>query len=219
MTSALTLKELRETAGIAIFGFAGLLYAALVPMGLSPLPGLMQTARGSEIPFVSDTFLLGFVLFGGGLAILLGYWQAVSDFTGNAQLFLLHRPISRERIYAIKLATGLAIYLVLGGLSVLLYAIWAATPGTHASPFAWSMTLSAWTTWLAISAVYLGAFLTGLRPGAWLGTRLAPLAGACGLAMLAAAIPPVAVSWLLLALLDALLVLLILYVARERDFA
>lgn len=219
MTSALTLKELRETAGIAIFGFAGLLYVALVPMGLSPLPALIQSARGGEIPFVSDTFLMGFVLVAGGLAILLGFWQAVSDFTGNAQLFLLHRPISRERIYAIKLATGLTIYLVLAGLSVLLYAIWAATPGTHASPFAWSMTLPGWTAWLAISAVYLGAFLTGLRPGAWLGTRLAPLVGACGLAMLAAAIPPVAVSWLLLLALDALLVLLILFVARERDVA
>jgi hypothetical protein len=81
------------------------------------------------------------------------------------------------------------------------------------------MTLPAWTAWLAMSAVYLGAFLTGLRPAAWLGTRLAPLAGACGLAMLAAAIPPVVVSWLLLLALDALLVLLILYVARERDVA
>lgn len=219
MTSALTLKELRETAGIAALGLAALLFVALVPMGLSPIPGLIRRAGGGEIPFVSDAFISQFVLAAGGLAILLGFWQAVSDFTGNAQLFLLHRPISRERIYLVKIATGLAIYLVLAGLSVLLYAIWAATPGTHASPFAWSMTLTAWTAWLAISAVYLGAFLTGLRPAAWLGTRLAPLVGACGLAMLAAAMPPVAVSWLLLLALDALLVLLILHVARERDVA
>jgi hypothetical protein len=218
MTSALTLKELRETAGIAALGLAGLLFVALAPMGLSPFPGLVQPARGGEIPFLSDTFLMQLVLMAGGLAILLGFWQAVGDFTGNAQLFLLHRPISRERIYGIKLAVGLSIYLLLAGLSVLLYALWAASPGTHASPFDWSMTLPAWTAWLAITAVYLGAFLTGLRPAAWLGTRLAPLAGACGLTVLTTAAPAV-VAWLLILALDAVLVLLILHVARERDFA
>src|SRR5262245_46454573 len=110
MTSALTLKELRETAGITALGLVGLLFVALVPMDLSPLPGLIQPARGGEIPFLSDSFLFQFTLVAGGLAILLGFWQAVGDFTGQAQMFLLHRPISRERIYAVKLATGLTIY-------------------------------------------------------------------------------------------------------------
>jgi hypothetical protein len=100
----------------------------------------------------------------------------------------------------------------------MLYALWAASPGTHASPFAWSMTLPAWTAWLAISAVYLGAFLSGIRPANWLGTRLAPLAAALGLAVLCSALP-VAFAWPLLILLDALLIVLILYVARQRDFA
>ena len=218
MTSALTLKELRETAGISALGLAVLIFVALVPMGLSPLPGLVQPARGGEIPFLTDTFLMQFTLVSASLGILLGFWQAVGDFTGNAQLFLLHRPISRQRIYVTKLAVGLAIYVVLAGSSLLLYALWAATPGTHASPFAWSMTLPAWTAWLAISAVYLGAFLTGIRPANWLGTRLAPLAAAFALAVLCAA-APVAFSWPLLLALDALLIGLILYVARERDFA
>ena len=218
MTSALTLKEFRETAGIAALGLAALLFVALAPMGLSPFPGLVQPARGGEIPFLSDTFIFQFTLMAGGLAILLGFWQAVGDFTGSAQLFLLHRPISRERIYGIKLAVGLAIYFALTGLSLLLYALWAASPGTHASPFAWSMTLSAWTAWLAISAVYLGALLSGIRPAAWLGTRLAPLAGTCALAVLCS-VPAVAIGWPLLVALDALLIALILHVARQRDFA
>jgi hypothetical protein len=80
------------------------------------------------------------------------------------------------------------------------------------------MTLPAWTAWLAISAVYLGAFLTGIRPANWLGTRLAPLVAALGLAILCSA-APVAIAWPLLIVLDALLIGLILYVARERDFA
>ncbi len=218
MTSALTLKELRETAGVAALGLAALLLVALTPMGLSPVPGLIQPARGGEIPFLADSFLSMFVLAASGLAIVLGFWQAVGDFAGQAQLFLLHRPISRERIYAIKLAVGLSLYLILAGLPVLLYALWAASPGTHASPFAWSMTLTTWTTWLAISALYLGSFLSGLRPAAWFGTRLAPLIGTCALALLAAT-QSVAISWPLLIALDAVLIVLILHVARQRDFA
>jgi hypothetical protein len=81
------------------------------------------------------------------------------------------------------------------------------------------MTLPAWTAWLAISAVYLGAFLSGLRPAAWLGTRLAPLVGVCGLVVLCSSVPPVAIAWPLLIALDAVLIALILYVARQREFA
>jgi hypothetical protein len=221
MLSALTLKELRETAGIAALGLAALLLVALTPMRLSPLPAIFAPVRGGEIPFLSDSFLFQFVLAAGGLAIALGFCQAVRDFAGNAQHFLLHRPISRQQIYVAKLAVGLAIYFTLTGLSVLLFALWAATPGTHASPFAWSMTLPAWTAWLAISAVYLGAFLSGLRPAAWLGTRLAPLAGACGLAVVAASVSnwSALVTWPLLVGLDVVLIALIFHVARERDFA
>jgi hypothetical protein len=218
MTSALTYKELREIAGIAALGLAILLFIALAAMGLSPLPELLEPARGGEIPFLSSEFLLQFNLTAGGLAILLGFWQAVSDFSGQAQLFLLHRPISRRRIYSVKLAVGLVVYFALAGVPILLFSLWAATPGTHASPFAWSMTLPTWTAWLAISAVYLGSFLTGLRPAAWLGTRLAPLIGACGLAILASAVP-VFISWPLLIGLDAVLVMLILHVAQQREFA
>ena len=218
MTSALTLKELRESAGVAALGFAALFLVALSPMGLSPLPGLFQPARGGQIPFLSDNFAFQFVLAAGLLAMGLGFKQSLGEFFGDAQLFLLHRPISRQQIYATKLAVGLAIYLVLSGLSVLLYALWAASPGTHASPFAWSMTLTTWTIWLAISAVYLGAFLSGIRPAAWFGTRLTPLAAACGIAVIGASLPA-AFAWPILIGIDALLVVLILYVVRKRDFA
>ena len=40
------------------------------------------------------------------------------------------------------------------------------------------MTIPVWLTWLAVGLVYLGAFLSGIRPAAWWGTRLMPLAGA-----------------------------------------
>src|SRR5262245_26929097 len=104
MTSALTLKELRELAGVAALGLAALLVVALTPMGMSPVPGLLQPARGGEIPFLFDSFLFQFVLAAGGLAMALGFVQALRDFAGQTHLFLLHRPISRGRIYTTKIA-------------------------------------------------------------------------------------------------------------------
>jgi hypothetical protein len=217
MTSALSFKELRESAGIALLGLAALVSVALANMGWSPLPGLLDV-RGVGIPFVSDSFLSQFGLAAGGLALALGMRQSIGDFWGEAHLFLLTRPVSRARIYGTKLAVGLGIYLILGALPILLYGWWAAIPGTHASPFDWTMTTDAWMTWLAMTAVYLGAMLSGIRPAAWFGTRLAPLVAgvtvACFLAIAGSVL-----GLLMLAATDALLFVSILHVVNRRDFA
>ena len=99
---------------------------------------------------------------------------------------LLTRPVSRAFVLNVKIAVGLGVYLSTSAVPILLYAIWAATPGTHASPFLWSMTWPMWQCWLGLSAIYLGALLTGLRPGRWWGTRWWPLAGAIIVAFLLA---------------------------------
>lgn len=221
MTSALTLKELRESAGVAALGLAGLALVGLTAIGWNPLGSMFgQWGRGQPgtIPFLYDSFGWHFTLAAGVLAMALGFKQSVGDLLGDAQLFLLHRPVSRRTVYLTKVLVGLALYLLLAGLAVAIYAIWAASDGTHASPFAWSMTIPVWMTWLSISLVYLGAFLSGIRPAAWLGTRLMPLAAACALATLAASIPPLV--GLAVALVAGMtLVSLILYVAQTRDFA
>src|SRR5437867_2133155 len=59
---------------------------------------------------------------------------------------------------------------------VLFLAWWAVTPGHHPSPFLWSMTDQTFRLILATPLLYLGAFLSGLRPARWWGTRLLPLA-------------------------------------------
>ena len=40
------------------------------------------------------------------------------------------------------------------------------------------MTAWAWQLWLCMPLVYLGAFLSGIRPARWFGTRLMPLVAA-----------------------------------------
>ena len=97
--------------------------------------------------------------------------------------------------------------------------VWAATPGTHAGPFEWSMTWPAFLVWLLLPLFYLGAFASGIRPARWYGSRLLPL--------LAVGIPAwllaILAKWWLIAaplLLLVTLVLLsnILWEAAKRDF-
>jgi hypothetical protein len=105
----------------------------------------------------------------------------------------------------------------------LVYGLWAATPGTHASPFEWSMTQPACVSWLAITILYLGAFLTGVRPGRWHASRLFPLIAAV-IATLLTAMAAHAFNiapWLgaLTVIVDLWIIGVILYVAQTRDYS
>ena len=227
MTRALFYKEFRETLPIAACGLAWLLLIALNAMEYSPFPGLLGYRDNAIIPFIpyNETFVNSLVFAAGGLALALGFWHSLGDFWGEAHLFLLHRPISRRAIYLTKLAIGLSVYLLAGASSILLYAIWAATPGTHASPFAWSMTFPIWITWLATFTLYLGAFLSGIRPAAWFGTRLAPLAASAVIVALTALLPslpaplPLVLTPLVLVGANVALFASILTTVKARDFA
>ena len=95
-------------------------------------------------------------------------------------------------------------------------------PGTHASPFFWWMTANAWVALGFIAIVYPAAFLTGLRPARWFGTRLLPLAAAGPLAVAPALFSLVHLELLGIPaylLVAACLVALIYCVARTRDFS
>jgi hypothetical protein len=221
MTRALTYKEFRETLGVAAIGLIALVLIPASSSEHSPAPSLWQGQPG-QIPFVSDSFnsRLGMVAF--AFAAVLGFWQATRDFRGDAQLFLLQRPVSRSKVYSVKLAVGLVVYLVCVGVSILAYAASAATPGNHASPFTWSMTAPAWLIWASMSAVYFGAVLAGIRPAAWLGTRLAPVAAA-GAIVFVAFLMSESLSYVaaagLIVLADVALASCVGFVVQERDFA
>ncbi len=124
------------------------------------------------------------------------------------------------RSLAIKLLVGATLTLAVALLPIAAFGLWAATPGTHASPFVWSMTTWAWLLGVQMLLVYLGAFLSGLRPGRWFGSRVLPLAGAVAAIF---ALNTIA-EWPWLALfaslaLEAGLVLVILDVGRVRDYS
>lgn len=219
MLLRLAVKELRETAWIALVALAVYLYFAARAIGIGLAPWHSWNPRAS-IPFVSGGFLGAFTMVAICLAIALGFRQSAVESGRGTFLFLLHRPVSRTALIGTKLLVGAGLFLVCSAVPILIFTAWAATPGTHASPFEWSMTAATWKVWGTITALYLGAFLSGIRPARWFGTRLLPLAAAGVLVAGISVLPWWPISGLpALALLGVVLVSSILFVARTRDFS
>lgn len=216
MFKALIVKELREAAGIVALATIGVAYA-LAELTATPLLP-WQSSRLYQYPFVSDSLSFYFALTAGGLAIALGLKQTAWELGQGTAYFLLHRPISRARIFGYKLWIGAALVLLIGGLFILFYAWWAATPGSFAAPFFWSMTDFAWRMWIAILPVYFGAFLSGIRPGRWFGSRLLPLLAGCLLAIVAANMFWFWLSASISLITSAMLVIGIFFYVQERDY-
>jgi hypothetical protein len=217
---ALALKELRESAGIAAAALAGYLALVVSLMGAKVfhwVPGLPWGTHGA--PFSGGEFANSFAWVSVMFAVALGFRQSAWESARGTFLFLLHRPVSRRAVLLTKLAVGVGILFFCASLPIVLYSWWAAVPGHHPSPFAWSMTGPAWQQALLIPLMYLGAFLSGLRPARWFGTRLLPLAGSAGLMLLLGSLAWWSVSLPLAVLLYGLLVANICFVARVRDYA
>ena len=217
MLKALAIKELRESAGIIVIAVLAAAHALAVLTGMHVFP-MFNSFSGSGFPFVSDGFTKLYVLVIGALAIALGLKQAAGEGRRDTYYFLLHRPATRRFIFGTKLGVGAGFVLIVGGLLVLLYAIWAATPGKVAAPFYWSMTAGAWQLWLCMPLLYLGAFLSGIRPARWFGTRLVPLVAAGFATFLVAMVPWWWLTAVGLAISAAIIVVNIFYYAEQRDY-
>jgi hypothetical protein len=218
---ALARKELREVFGIAAAALAAYLALVVNLMGAKVFNWVPGIPNGTnEVSFVGSGFSTFFTFVSLVFAAALGFRQSAVESSRGTFLFLLHRPVRREAILLTKLAVGLAVFVLCASVPILLYGAWAAVPGHHPSPFEWSMTAGVWQEVFALPLVYLGAFLSGLRPGRWFGTRLLPLAGCLLLLVGLDSLP----RWWLLSfplglLAYALLAANVCFVARARDYA
>lgn len=222
MLKALALKELRELAPIA--GLALCAYALIVARSTGVEFFFFQFWPRSynEVPFVTDGFTEMVVLVSACLAVAMAVRQTIGESRRSTWHWLLHRPLARKRIIFVKLAAGVAVYLVCGSLPILWYAGWAAIPRTHPSPFYWSMTADTWEAWALSLSLYFAAFLCGLWPARSVGPRWAPVVGVAaaiifGYAMLS----PISTAavWILPLVLIGLATSNIFYICRTRDFS
>ena len=225
MVLAIARKELRETtifAALAI-GLSLIYLSKLAGSWGRPIADLFGWAPGMQgppdVPFVQDHFLNPFFWVGVALAITLGVRQSAWEPSQGTALYLLHLPLARRTIFLTKLATGIGVVLGCTLFPILIYATWAASPGTHPGPFAWSMTEPALKVWLLMPLVYLGAFASGIRPARWYGSRLLPLLSV----VFAGSLLGLLAQWWFIALPMLLLVAAvfvsdILWEAERRDF-
>lgn len=185
------------------------------------LPVYVRT--DNTLPFVDDSTCSLIFLVAGLLAVVAGFWQTAWESNRGTLQFLLHRPVRREAILMAKLAVGGLVCLLVAVLPLTYYALWAATPGNRAAPFFWSMTIRFWLLCVQMPLLYLGAFLSGLRPARWFGSRLFPLF--CGILLLVIlqGFSDVLVSALFqlagTLLLEICFVLAILHLGKTRDFS
>jgi hypothetical protein len=217
---ALAFKELREVFGIAAVALGGYLVLVASLMGAKVFDWIPAIPSGTqEVPFTGVGFTVFFTFVSVVFAVALGFRQSVWESARGTYLFLLHRPVPRNVVFLVKLGVGLGVLLACASLPIVLYGGWASVPGTHPSPFAWSMTEPAWQMALLMPLLYLGAFLSGLRPGRWFGTRLFPLVASVVVVVLLADLRWWSLGFPLALVLSALLVGNVCFVARVRDYA
>ena len=218
MLKALVYKELRETGWIALIALLAYAGFAVTCAGHQVLP--MFGAENHGVQFLGGSFSgsMGMVSF--CFVISLAIRQTTVESSRGTWLFLLHRPLSRAWIVAMKLAVGLGLYLGCSAATILAYAAWAAQPGRHPSPFYWWMTADVWENWAILTLLYFGMFLTGIRPARWFGTRLLPLVAMMAISLFVGGFPGCrGLRLAIVVLIGAAMASIILYVAQTRDYS
>jgi ABC-type transport system involved in multi-copper enzyme maturation permease subunit len=219
MIKALAIKELRESWGLAVLAALGMVWVVLGGMGRNPLQMLIgQEFDTHHMAFITDEFYEWSWIFLGVLAVLLGFKQSAWEVHHNTFYFLFHRPISRRQVLAVKLGIGVLLMSVILAVAILVYGAWANMPGNLSAPFDWSMTWDSWQLLAILPLVYLAAFLSGIRPGKWYGTRLAPLAAVTMILTLLVNVPFWWLSWPVLIVSYGLVLMSIDYYTQFRDY-
>jgi hypothetical protein len=148
---------------------------------------LRENLKWLILPIVlvlAPTFLLGphrlmdmgRLLFAGIIAAvfgaMLGYLQMHSESQGDKRSLLLHRPLSRSRIFLGKALAGMGLYLLALGIPFAWVVIVAVTPGQMAEPFRWPMVLPWLADILAGLVFYFAGMLAAQANGRWYGGHL-----------------------------------------------
>jgi hypothetical protein len=182
MLKSMMRKEIRELAPILVTALLLQFFLLSTEGGMNWGPlymiGWPEDYSAGVIPFVSSYSFVFNCVVGAIGAIAIGLSQSMGESRRGTFLFLLHRPASRESIIGAKLLIGGLLTFLIMAIPILFYSIWAAVPGTHASPFFWSMTKWAWNFAALWVLVYLGAFLSGLRVARWYVSRFWPIIAA-----------------------------------------
>ena len=214
MFRAIVRKELRQLSIVLAASAAATIIAACI----------YAAAFQGGIPFLNPHPVQYYAMAVGLVAVGIGLTQAY-EFEQRSSLFLLHLPIQRRDLVLSKIKIGIGCLLIICTVPILFVAILCSFQ-LVAAPFFWSMTGDVWLLIATATVIYLGAFLSGIRPAKWYGTRLLPIAGAAALAISIHLVQLVHIAphwWIfglaLLVGIDWLLMETIAFIADSRDYA
>lgn len=228
---AVILKELRSTAWVVGLGAVAFGWFLSELFGVTALTGGSFPANQNVFPLVHPGWLLWYGFLSAAFAGSLGLAMSLNDGVRGTWAFVLFRPISRRAYIGAKLLTGGVLTLVTVAVPVIVYLAWAATPGNLPIPFDWSFAqpVAEACGWAIV--VFLGGFLSGIRPASWWWSRLWPLGATVILGLWLWLVssevsgfedeltPTPTQYWGLCVIVGAILVTSILHVVDERDFA
>lgn len=170
-------KELRENFILAVIGF-GIFTFLLVQAYRSSTVYFANLVLGqtgwsnneSVQPLLGSFPKLAMVCCAIFSAIL-GWFQVHNERHRDLWAFLIHRPLSRTRIFFAKAIAGLCLYVAGMGLPLIGLILMIRIPGHVAAPFEWAMVLPVTTYFLAGVVYYFAGLLTGLRQARWYASR------------------------------------------------
>lgn len=180
MKAPLARKELREAWPWSALGCMAVVLVYINGLGdesfwaLTYLGMNGRTSFGSEgVPLLNDSLLAGttvvYAIFGGALGLL----QTLPETLRGSMPMMLHLPVTRAHLLRIKALTGAMLYLLAGGLPLLVAVLWVAVPGHYAAPFEVAMAGAVTADWLAGLTFYFAGLMFGLGAGPWYGARTA----------------------------------------------
>jgi ABC-type transport system involved in multi-copper enzyme maturation permease subunit len=172
MLKAIAWKEFRELLPVLVVGLTMQMLSLLLLIRINTSPNI----RLGELLQSGGYLLLLFqiMLF----TVVIGFWQNRVELNHGTYLFLLHRPVPRAEIVIVKLLTGAGIAFLIGlpllVITILEFSLGVAARYSH-PPLSYTAPLC-----LGFTVMYLGAYMSSVRPAPWYKSSGLPLVAALG---------------------------------------
>ena len=164
---ALVRKEMRENVRVAALGLV--IYTLML---LSQYREYVASPTNMSQPLADSGILWSTAWFCGVFGAVLGWLQIHNERRPDLWAFLIHRPMTRTRIFLGKVTAGVGLYALVVGLPLLGFIVWARLPGHVAAPFELAMLQPVAAYVLAGILYYFAGMLSDLRQARWYGSRV-----------------------------------------------
>jgi hypothetical protein len=162
---ALLWKELRENIGWALLAMLALGSAEIYALHHTQYPGQFDPYFADGITLCKKPFLMVTRFGCAAAALALGFLQVLPELKRDRWAALLHRPMSRGRLFWGKAMAGVLLYGLAAGVPFLT-AVWhVATPGNFGTPFVPAMVRPGLADVAAGLTYYFAALLVALQGG------------------------------------------------------